>query len=286
MIKATIFGIGGVGAAHALSLVKWCYDHKKKLNLTMVDLSRNVINRFSDQKVWTNSWGCINDSIEIDSNRMNVRYIHAGDSFCIKTQNIAIIATPTPTHEYYRSKLDSLTPTIIEKPICEVGKEWKQLRHNEHYGIEWLYHPNLENVADLKYKGCYFVHGWKPLGAGRGYEIGDLGSHVLSVLGYLGINVGNDHLGPVNNFYSESVSSTSFMIDKILCQIGYNKAMKDDTLFVGDQKLDWIPFEDNDLFYRQIDHVLSGKQPLIDSVGLAVQMRTLSSLQNIVKELP
>lgn len=272
-----IIGIGGVGKAHALSAAKYLDEnHTNNCVITLVDFQEQLEKHLC-HATWVNSWGPIKDYYNVE-NEYGDEYIninrffldglemeYIGDQLRKANADLYIIATPNKFHQSYVKELTSdgkKRKIICEKPAVGVDELIDiESFHDVHLGIEWLYHPKLEKIRDVK---CInFVHGYPPEEAfwDPKHEVYDLGSHVIAIYQYLKGKTNLEftimpYKGRVRRIVTEDGVSLSF---------GYEKGVLTDTIMFNDESgLDWIPFEDGDLFYKQIKYVIEGGAPLLN----------------------
>lgn len=279
-----IIGAGGVGKAHALAAVRYLTGHKENATITLVDTSA-VLDRHYHPFIanWQNAWGPISDNIrvpdDIHVNRISI------DAHGYKERELAeldadlyIIATPNEYHVDYMSLLQGKT-VLCEKPLVAYGQRLPIITPTTHLGIEWLYHSQIKLLCGEIMNKIEFVHAYPPEPAmwDSKYEIYDLGSHVISIYQYI-TGIEDVRFGTMTQ---EGRVTTLDVLDdhKTKLIFGYDrKAVGDSIIINGHIKVDWIPFEQDDLFYRQIAYIMRGHPPKLDAGKIYCGTQILEAL--------
>jgi hypothetical protein len=282
-----IIGIAGVGKAHALAAAKFLDGQKSGTGIiTLVDYQDKLNNNLGPlQEVWTNSWGPISDSYCICDTRedqfITVNRVALENMTDINSigADLYIISTPNEYHEIYLHSIKS-GKILCEKPLVAHNQipEWGVL-DTVHLGIEWLFHPDVEKVRRVK--SISFVHGFPPDAAfwDTTHEVFDLGSHVISIYQYL---------SGIDMVYFKSISRSGRVVtcitdDGTELQFGYKKGVTTDSIIInGDLVLEWIPFESGDLFYKQIEYIMSNKPSLLNTSQIYIGHSTLQHIRKAI----
>ncbi len=294
-----IIGVAGVGKAHALSAAKFLDAQVTGVaQITLVDYEQQLRENLGPYCThWVNEWGPIKDSYCIGNefgdeyigvNRISVESLKDGSkSITNMGVDLYIISTPNAYHAEYLSTLvlDNKTPVKIlcEKPIVGANEEVdiRLLTRSVNLGIEWLLHPEIKNVKKLK--SVEFIHGYPPEAAmwDVHHEVFDLGSHVISIYQYI---TGRD----IVRFKSIDKSGrvvTCVTNDDIVLKFGYKKGVTTDTIVIngGKYELSWIPFNEGDLFYKQIEHIINNRPPMLDQYQISMGHEALTYIREEIQ---
>jgi hypothetical protein len=156
---------------------------------------------------------------------------------------------------------------ICEKPLVGSGEsipDYVEL-DKVHLGIEWLYHPKLTVIGKTKY--IKFVHAYPPASFNEDklHYIYDLGSHVISIFQHHSgcKDLRNSLIS--KEFIANEKVNTSWLNLKNYAYLhfGYDLDEPGDTVHINNVALDWIPFDNKDLFYIQLKYVIEGGKPLL-----------------------
>lgn len=277
-----IIGIAGVGKAHALSAAK-LIDEKGKgpVHITLVDYEKQLKENLGPMlHTWVNEWGPIRDTYSIVDNegeqKISVQRVYVGQGQQLPDADLYVISTPNEYHLEYLLQLKGKR-VICEKPVIGKGQDihLDQLI-NVYLGIEWLYHPKIKEVNQLK--SISFVHGYPPEAAmwDSHHEVYDLGSHVISIY---------QHIKRRDLVYFNSIKKSGRVVtcvtdDGVLLEFGYKKGITTDTVIINDTlHLDWIPFNEGDLFYKQMDHIINGGAPLLSECQVFLGQEALKYIE-------
>ncbi len=278
MINICIIGAGGVGKAHAISAAK--YIDNTSINggrITIVDPDDDVLKMYMEP-TWYNCWGPIHDEYNIPHN------IEVVLSKKLETWNLSddlyIISSPNSTHREYVEILKNRL-VIVEKPfVSDINSiPWGD---RVHYGIEWVHHPIIQRLKEKKIEDrrVTFIHGFPPnqYELGNNYHIQDLGTHVISILQYLGVELKPNPL----ILFQETDSSitTTIHMGSVRLKFGYDRFIPDDLLYVDGRRIEWIPYLGNDLFYRQIQYVLTNPtEQIFSKKQIEDQLKFLADIE-------
>ena len=272
MSSVCIIGAGGVGKAHALAAVKvlstWVEDRVRK-HIYLVDSDERVAEKYST-RVWSNSWGPINDEI-IVPNGITWSFHHPDELNQIEA-NLFIIATPSEWHRHYLLRLSNRPGQAIlcEKPLLdELDDPHERLailnifeNIDLHIGIEWMYHPDWwhQTIEEMhKIKTIEFCHAWAPAYTRDRSQVFDLGSHCLGLL--------LDAYGANTQYRIDSVTHTGNVTDVFITPVNHNQVHlrfgydpkinpNEDCVKINGKKMNWIPFSQGDLFYLQLCYIM------------------------------
>lgn len=272
-----IIGVGGVGKAHALSAAKFLTNECDGGSITLVDNKNESLKPFL-APIWENSWGPIRDVVDInDSNIKLFLRKNSTSRVFLPAADLFIIATPNSTHVQYLNLLKNKN-VICEKPIVGAGEKLPELWNLVHYGIEWVYHPTIMGWKNNRIKKIQFVHGWAPPAATpeNKWQIYDLGSHVVAIVDLVN-GISDSSVHDVKTYKQ----ITEWKCDGVHYVVGYDKYVKTDTIIINDSiEIAWVPFEEQDLFYRQIQWALSGHPPVFNEADIMIQTSILERVQN------
>jgi predicted dehydrogenase len=265
-----IIGAGGVGKAHALAAAKYL-ERVEGATITLVD-TKDVLDQHFHPFItnWHNSWGPIKDSITV-SPTIKVKRIfidqidYSPQEVFDLNADLYIIATPNATHYDYLTLLKGKV-VLCEKPLVAYGQGIPTITSTTHLGIEWLYHSQIKLLCGEFLSRIEFVHAFPPEAAmwDTNHEIYDLGSHVISIYQYI---TGYDRIEYGQATQDGRVTTVNILDDhKTELIFGYDRnAVGDSILINGHIKVDWIPFDQGDLFYRQIAYIMVGHPPKLDA---------------------
>jgi hypothetical protein len=274
MTHICIIGVGGVGAAHAISAAKYL-DSVGGGEISLVARRENAFANFTGD-LWANRWGPIND--EYSPKNIKAHYYWQGE---IPDADLYIVSTPNDSHiDFIKALKGKLA--IIEKPLVEYGQTVAEddLWDTLHYGVDWVYHPDLIEVAKNKTDDnrIMFCQGFPPPQAQtlpyNRYHVHDLGSHALTIAQFVGAPLTDDF--KFNNYDM----LTSVETGNLRMKFGYDILVPEILLYVNGKKINWIPFLENDLFYRQIEYVLANpSKPVISAKQLVDSVNHLSKIR-------
>lgn len=271
-MKIGIIGGLGVGVAHVLAVSK--ISEVKQIDVYDIN---PLIENFYSQPIIENSWGMISDYIE------NPGYINTfiSDRLIDEDYDLVVIATPNNFHfDILNDSISKSKKILVEKPMVgldEIPKLEKLFRDignstNKIYsGFEWLHHDYLIDIEACGNRRLYhngkrirkisMVHGYPPKGFENNSKlcIVDLGIHLLSLLQFRRLDL------PVKNItVTNTVNLSICRFDDwdFELEVGYDKDKIGEecniemSLDGAHSIFEWIPFEDGDLFYRQMQSIL------------------------------